>query len=708
MKPSILVVIFDFLVSSLLLFVIGAGTPSQITQLNRPAGESSLAGEFSPAAVAVMEAEWRASYDEQWKDLQLASKTEKNKQLFSTVEVLNKHLEQSKTENARRGKTIESLQSETQAKTEELGRLDGQLRETQQRREQLQASLRNTESDLQQSRGDSALLRQKKTELEGQLATSTTREKQLTEQGGQLQKQVAAMEQHKADLRKEVADKQTTIAGLQKQLGELIQRQSDISGQMKSQQAQTDKQFQAMAQTIKTQAKEIDRFLQAQTETLNNIQRTQTNISGLMRLQLTEADKRSREITQTVRVETEKLGSGLRKQDEKLAGIQSTTQATLQEVKQLQTALTEQSAILRRQQEGLKTSLGEMKAEIEKLPKEMKENFASMTNIQQRVVATASSLGEAAQLLRQTMTSQEGSNTVSSLMALAKEQREIQQGILAMAKASKGEVKSRDVEDVRARQKALEDKVAGLGRDLEGISTRMRGPFAAVCAARMEVAVAMTEKDTLSPDDHASWRVFSPVFNSKQGAFVAAHYSRIGLNWPEIINDNDLSEVSITIGRPPGENRWSEAFRDRLLALQEDPQVVLIPLPIGRANSQTAMPLIGRAGLQRRGTGELRLFKATTSGLSFEANASPNMADPRYLVLKGLSWTAKTFSPADAQAESGDFITTNEGSLIGIMVDERRCYVLDEAALGDIRFSLPVSSPIAFRDSARCLCKAVE
>ena len=66
MKPSILVVILDFLVCSLLMFVIGTGgKETRLATSAPPSPARSVAAEFSPEALQTQQDAWNTDYEQQ-------------------------------------------------------------------------------------------------------------------------------------------------------------------------------------------------------------------------------------------------------------------------------------------------------------------------------------------------------------------------------------------------------------------------------------------------------------------------------------------------------------------------------------------------------------------------------------------------------------------------------------------------------------------
>jgi len=72
MRPALLVIIMDFLISSLLLYISGPGNLAVTASgRSRPDSFEPASGVFSPDAIASLEAQWQREYSEQMKDVKL-------------------------------------------------------------------------------------------------------------------------------------------------------------------------------------------------------------------------------------------------------------------------------------------------------------------------------------------------------------------------------------------------------------------------------------------------------------------------------------------------------------------------------------------------------------------------------------------------------------------------------------------------------------
>ena len=145
--------------------------------------------------------------------------------------------------------------------------------------------------------------------------------------------------------------------------------------------------------------------------------------------------------------------------------------------------------------------------------------------------------------------------------------------------------------------------------------------------------------------------------------------------------------------------------------MADNPRVVLVGFSVTNDPQLAAagitniapMKILGRSALEKRGTGGLHLFKRSSEGLSFAVEASFDMSDPRYLVIRRnvRAWASifqNAFTNPNARPETGDFVVTEEGAFVGLMVDNQRCLVLDTAPLAAGARAIPLDTVKAFVD----------
>jgi len=220
MKPSILVVMLDFLVCSLLMFVVGSG--GQQSRFASSAPAAAVAPEFSPAALQVQQDEWNRDYEQQSLLAQLGTQT-------AEADQLRVRLQQTST-------TLADREANLQALTAEKARVE-------------------------QARAQTA---QALATVEGQLTRVSAERARLQQEGDAAKKQLAG-------LQVELTGLQAEQAKLQQEKAELHQRAEQLGGTVASQQATittlTD-EVRASQTRVETQLADVARGQQAMGTTL--------------------------------------------------------------------------------------------------------------------------------------------------------------------------------------------------------------------------------------------------------------------------------------------------------------------------------------------------------------------------------------------------------------------------------------------------------
>ena len=121
MRPSILIVMLDFLVCSLLLFVIGTGG-SQTQFATSPA--PAIHAEFAPAAIAAQQEEWNREYEQQTLLSQLQNETAEKEQLRAALAAKEANLRTVAEEKAKTQQELAGVETQLARVTTERERMN--------------------------------------------------------------------------------------------------------------------------------------------------------------------------------------------------------------------------------------------------------------------------------------------------------------------------------------------------------------------------------------------------------------------------------------------------------------------------------------------------------------------------------------------------------------------------------------------------------
>ena len=194
MKPSILIVMLDFLVCSLLLFVIGTGGKQTQFATSAPA---AVHEEFSAAALQTQQEDWNRDYEQQALRAQLNNTTTENEQLRGRL-----------TETSA---TLAAREANLKALAEETARVERARTQTEQ-------ALTTVASQLAHATAEQAKLQQEGDAAKESLAKVQTELTGLQTQQSQLQQEKTQLEQHAQQLGQTVASQQATISTLSQEV----------------------------------------------------------------------------------------------------------------------------------------------------------------------------------------------------------------------------------------------------------------------------------------------------------------------------------------------------------------------------------------------------------------------------------------------------------------------------------------------------------
>jgi len=267
MRPSLLVIIMDFLVSSLLLFVSGPGSreeglPSRAAVHGPTAAET--APEFAPAAILDMEQQWAREYQQQLAETKISTQAEAlslmeqhSRELNATQTRLEGQVLQQGADLERKQQKLAQLNSTVDNLQAERARQDAALQATRQQA----ATLADEKSAVAATRDALAAA---KAETERKLQEAEARRQELAAQALQLRQRIAdqADQIHRQTLT--LASQQQTIAADLRNLSttqtrieskaDALQRgQTDMQNslsQFKSFAAALPKEWQSTAQQI--------------------------------------------------------------------------------------------------------------------------------------------------------------------------------------------------------------------------------------------------------------------------------------------------------------------------------------------------------------------------------------------------------------------------------------------------------------------------
>lgn len=233
MRPALLVIIMDFLVSSLLLYVSGPGNLSRTVsgRTQHVPLEPLPVAKFSPAAITALETQWQREYNEQIKDVKLLTQ---QKQIDSSLET-NRALSEQKSGLESRITDLRAELVQRQAVASNMAQNIGELKERQIVTEaELKRIRTETESlarekdkiaagkaDLEQTVKN---LAEVKSQTEQKLKEADLKQNELAGQAEKLQVRILAQAETISKQNETIANQQQTIGGDLKNVAQIQAR----------------------------------------------------------------------------------------------------------------------------------------------------------------------------------------------------------------------------------------------------------------------------------------------------------------------------------------------------------------------------------------------------------------------------------------------------------------------------------------------------
>ncbi|HUI07977.1 MAG TPA: hypothetical protein VL486_13335 [Verrucomicrobiae bacterium] len=205
MKTSILIVMLDFLVCSLLLFVIGTGGEQTRYATSAP---PPVHEEFSPAAIQAQQDEWNRDYEQQTLLAQLKAETAEKEQLRAQLNETSA--------------TLAAREANLKVLSKEKARVE-------QAKAQTEQALSNVETQLTRVSAEREELQQEGEAAKENLAKLQTEFTDLQAQQTKLQQERAELARHAEQLGQTVASQQATINTLS---GEVAASQARMEAQL--------------------------------------------------------------------------------------------------------------------------------------------------------------------------------------------------------------------------------------------------------------------------------------------------------------------------------------------------------------------------------------------------------------------------------------------------------------------------------------------
>jgi hypothetical protein len=591
MRPALLVIIMDFLVSSLLLFI---GNPDEPARGGRsPTAETPAAEEFSVAAISEMENEWMQEYQDQLRDMKLATQQEQLAALAAEKSTLATRVTRQSAEIQRQQIAADNLAREIKMLTDQ--------------RASKEAALRQAQSE----------------------AETLAREKaDLTEAKARLEKMAAALAEAK-------------VQG-ERLLKEAEARQKDLQSQ--------------------------------------NVQ---------------------------MRTSVAAQAEAIRRQNETIAGQQKIIDQSLRNVALAQSRMETKTDVLQRGQNQMQATLTDLQSFASRLPADLQANAQRIASEQRRLETVVTGLVALVSGSQSGLSPAEQKAVSDRLALLTSLHQQLNQNIQGLLATGVVDRVADNLVAVREQQRALQNEMSGLVHKMEDYEARQSGPFGRFRNARLLVRVAMAAEGTSNhtmhslDNDRYDSTAYVPLLAATDRILIVTHMRDLGLQWNGI--SWYLTELNFSLATS-GTTQLTATIKGPIQILAGDRHLALIDCAqdaglsdLIRQSKMSPMKIIGRQALEKRGLRDVYLLKSSTGGIGFMAETTQDLDAPGYLLIR------RTFRPLldkvarylfvnpESRPEPGDFLVTAEGEVIGVMVDDRKCFILTEEAVAKSARRIPLN-----------------
>ena len=490
-----------------------------------------------------------------------------------------------------------------------------------------------------------------------------------------------------------------------------LQAETTAKEQLQARLTETTSTLAAREAAVKQLTEEKARVEQAKTQTEQMLAGIETQLTRVVaeRERLQKEGEAAKENVAKLQTEQSRLTqqkAELEQHAAKLGQTVASQQATIstltEEVRAAQTRMESQLTDVAEGQSQLTTTLTKLDEFARTLPGILQKSVVDVRKDQESVQQTAAALAENVKALEAALNSEERTRLMQAVTDVARGQHDIQSQLDTLLKGGATGAVGDSLQNILAGQDALRQQTAKLGEQIESIKARGPGPFKAVKSARLALRVKLATRqprEAFTSSFQAT--AFAPIINLDGHPVLVVPAATLGFAWGAARNpDNELTDFSFQLTRA-GEPPWTAPLDQPACVLRAEAHAVAVEL-LSAVPGLAALELAGPDAPLQTDQRKLNLFKCTATGLSFEVEASPDLADARYVIVKrALRGVAGWFENPAYRPDTGDYLVTADGKLIGLMINRERCLILTPANLRECAHTVPLSDRAKFLTAIR-------
>ncbi|HUJ72506.1 MAG TPA: hypothetical protein VLZ30_09685 [Verrucomicrobiae bacterium] len=465
---------------------------------------------------------------------------------------------------------------------------------------------------------------------------------------------------------------------------------SEEKARVEQAKAQTEQQLSSVATELARASAEKEKLQKEGEAAKESVAKLQTEMNGLQSQQ------------NQLQQEKAQLEQHAQQLGQTVASQQATISTLSQEVRASQARVESQLTDVAKGQQEMNTTLTELDTFAHTLPDTIQKSVSGVHDEQQAMQESLAAMAENVKGLQASLNGDEKGSLMKTMADAAKGQQDLQSRLETLIKSGSNDQINQSLSAIQSGQEALRQQTAKLGEQIESIKARGPGPYKAVKGARLELKVALITRDSGDSRAFNTYRfnrtAYPPVVNVDGHSYIIANSGTLGFAWWALGDGTEITQLKYSADKL-GDTPSSTPLTAPACALAANPQVVSLELtrPVPGLTTMELAP--ADAPLQTNGN-KLHIFKSTAAGLSFEVDMSPDLADPRYLVVqRPLRGVAGWFENPAVRADVGDYVVTSDGKLVGIMISREKCFILSKATLQNCAVSIPLSDGRQFQEA---------
>ncbi len=184
----------------------------------------------------------------------------------------------------------------------------------------------------------------------------------------------------------------------------------------------------------------------------------------------------------------------------------------------------------------------------------------------------------------------------------------------------------------------------------------------------LRLRIYMIEKDIRSEDDVKDKTLYLPLLDMGGEMVIVSEFNTLELDWWEIQVDLNVVKVLYAISDPAGEGQPESGRARSLLYRKDEPRVIYLPFSDVQGEAK-GLSVIGMQKLKKERIQDALLFKPTDPDRHLRVKVTPLLRE-NYLSVKN------TENKPDLKIRAGDYILTERGRFVGVMVTRDKCFVL--------------------------------